>query len=147
VVIPLAGITLRSFVETWGEGIALAEVLTLDHYRELLEYPNVVRAMGQHLGIGLIGGAAALPSTPPLRSPFIAAGRAGRGRSDYLVMVPRAMPGLVAGLALLWVFLFFKPLTPLRETLISVWLAYTVVWLAYGMRLVSGTLPKIRSRN
>ena len=59
-VIPLAGITLRSFVETWGEGIALAEVLTLDHYRELLEYPNVVRAMVNTLGIGHIGGAAAV---------------------------------------------------------------------------------------
>ena len=53
------------------------------------------------------------------------------------------MPGLVAGLALLWVFLFFKPLTPLRETLISVWLAYTIVWLAYGMRLISGTLLQV----
>jgi len=53
------------------------------------------------------------------------------------------MPGLVAGLALLWVFLFFKPLTPLRETLVSIWFAYTIVWLAYGMRLVSGTLLQV----
>src|SRR5271166_5849045 len=43
----------------------------------------------------------------------------GRARAvSYLVMVPRAMPGLAAGLALLWLFLFFKPLAPLRETLI-----------------------------
>jgi iron(III) transport system permease protein len=60
VVLPLAGITLRSFVETWGEGIALSEVLTLDHYRELLDYPNVVRSMINTLGIGVIGGAAAV---------------------------------------------------------------------------------------
>jgi iron(III) transport system permease protein len=58
-------------------------------------------------------------------------------------MMPRAMPGLAAGLALLWVFLFFKPLAPLREMLISVWLAYTLVWLAYGTRLVSGTLLQV----
>ena len=44
---------------------------------------------------------------------------------------------------MLWVFLFVKPLTPLRETLISVWLAYTIVWLAYGMRLISGTLLQV----
>jgi iron(III) transport system permease protein len=62
---------------------------------------------------------------------------------DYLVMVPRAMPGLVAGLAMLWVFLFFKPLSPLKSTLISIWLAYSIVWLAYGMRLVSGTLLQV----
>src|SRR4051794_25129649 len=58
-------------------------------------------------------------------------------------MLPRAMPGLVAGLALLWVFLFFKPLSPLRATMVSIWLAYTIVWLAYGMRLVSGTLLQV----
>jgi iron(III) transport system permease protein len=62
---------------------------------------------------------------------------------DYLVMVPRAMPGLIAGLAMLWVFLFVRPLTPLKSTLVSVWLAYTIVWLAYGMRLVSGTLLQV----
>jgi iron(III) transport system permease protein len=143
VLVPLAGITLRSFVETWGEGIAISQVLTLDHYRELLEYPNVVRAMVNTLGIGLIGGAAAVAFYTAIA---LAIHRWPSGWTrvvDYLVMVPRAMPGLVAGLALLWVFLFFKPLTPLRETLISVWLAYTVVWLAYGMRLVSGTLLQV----
>ena len=143
VLIPLAGITLRSFVETWGEGIALSEALTLDHYRELLEYPNVVRSMVNTLSIGIVGGAAAVAFYTAIAiavhrwpSPWTTA-------VDYLVMVPRAMPGLVTGLALLWVFLFFKPITLLRETLVSVWLAYTVVWLAYGMRLGSGTLLQV----
>jgi iron(III) transport system permease protein len=62
---------------------------------------------------------------------------------DYLVLVPRAVPGLLAGLAFLWVFLFFPPLAPLRATIFSVWLAYTVVWLAYGMRLVSSSLLQV----
>ena len=62
---------------------------------------------------------------------------------DYLVLVPRAIPGLLVGLAFLWVFLFFPPLTPLRSTLFSVWLAYSVVWLAYGMRLISSSLMQV----
>jgi iron(III) transport system permease protein len=53
------------------------------------------------------------------------------------------MPGLVAGLAFLWVFLFVRPLSPLRSTLFSVWLAYSVVWLAYGMRLISSSLLQV----
>ena len=60
VVIPLFGITLRSFVETWGPGVVLVEVLTLAHYRELFEYPNLVRGMVNTLGIGVIGGAIAI---------------------------------------------------------------------------------------
>jgi iron(III) transport system permease protein len=143
VLIPIAGITLRSFVETWGEGISLTEVLTLDHYRELLEYPNVVRSMVNTLGIGLIGGAAAVAFYTAIALAIHRWSSAWTQLVDYLVMLPRAMPGLVAGLALLWLFLFFKPLTPLRETLISVWLAYTIVWLAYGMRLISGTLLQV----
>ena len=59
------------------------------------------------------------------------------------MLVPRAVPGLLAGLAFLWVFLFFPPLAPLRSTIFSVWLAYTVVWLAYGMRLVSSSLLQV----
>jgi len=62
---------------------------------------------------------------------------------DYLVMLPRGMPGLVAGLAFLWLFLFFKPIAPLRSTLFSVWIAYTVVWFAYGMRLISSALIQV----
>src|SRR5215470_16700911 len=33
VAVPLIGIVVRSFVVTWGEGVDLFEVLTLDHYR------------------------------------------------------------------------------------------------------------------
>jgi iron(III) transport system permease protein len=143
VVVPLAGITLRSFVTSWGEGVKLLEVLTLDHYRELFEYPNVVRSMVNTLGIGIIGGAAAVLFYTAIALSIHRWNSGWTRVVDYLVMVPRAMPGIVAGLAMLWVFLFFKPLNPLKSTLISIWLAYTIVWLAYGMRLVSGTLLQV----
>src|SRR5713226_5131133 len=143
VVVPLAGITLRSFVETWGEGVVLSEVLTLEHYRELTDYPNVVRSMVNTLGIGVIGGAVSVACYTAIALAVHRWPSRWTRLVDYLVLLPRAMPGLVAGLALLWVFLFVKPLTPLKETLVSVWLAYTIVWLAYGMRLVSGTLLQV----
>jgi iron(III) transport system permease protein len=143
VIVPIAGITLRSFVEFWGEGVALTEVLTLAHYRELFEYPNVMRAMVNTFGIGVIGGAIAVVGYTAIALAIHRWPSPWTRVVDYLVMVPRAMPGLVAGLAMLWVFLFFKPLTPLKETLVSVWLAYTIVWMAYGMRLVSGTLLQV----
>jgi iron(III) transport system permease protein len=138
--VPLAALTLRSFAATWGEGSALAQSLTFDHYRELLEYPNVVRSMVNTLGIGLVGGAAAgafytaiALATHRWRSAWTRA-------VDNLPLVLRAMPGLAAGLALLWLLLFFKPLTALRGTLVSIWLAYTFVWLSCGTRLISSTL-------
>jgi iron(III) transport system permease protein len=143
VALPLSGVFLRAFVSSWGEGIRLLDVLTLDHFRELLDYPNLVRGITNTLAIGVVGGALAVACYAAIgltshrwNSPWAKA-------LDYLVMLPRGMPGLVAGLAFLWLFLFVKPLAPLRGTLVSIWLAYSVVWLAYGLRLISGALLQV----
>jgi iron(III) transport system permease protein len=143
VVVPLSGIVLRSFVVTWGEGVKLLDVLTLDHYRELLDYPNVIRGIVNTLGIGVIGGAAAVICYAAIAVAVHRWNSSWTRVVDYIVMVPRAMPGLVAGLALLWVFLFVPFLAPLKSTMFSIWLAYSIVWLAYGMRLISGTLLQV----
>jgi iron(III) transport system permease protein len=144
VLLPLIGVALRSVVSQWGEGIKLFEVLTLDHFRELKGYPNLVRGIVNTLLIGSIGGALSVVFYA------IIGVAAHRWQSrwvtflDYLVMLPRALPGLIVGLAFLWVFLFFKPIAPLRTTLFSLWIAYTVVWLAYGLRLISAALLQVK---
>ncbi|HET9646376.1 MAG TPA: ABC transporter permease subunit, partial [Burkholderiaceae bacterium] len=143
IIVPLSGIALRSFVSQWGEGINLMAVLTLDHFREVFEQPTLVRGIVNTVLIGVFGGALAVACYTAVG---LATHRKQDGWSrfvDYIVMVPRAVPGLLAGLAFLWVFLFFPPLAPLRATIFSVWLAYTVVWLAYGMRLVSSSLLQV----
>ncbi|MGQ3029010.1 MAG: ABC transporter permease [Ferrovibrionaceae bacterium] len=140
---PLVGITLRSFVSTWGIGVELMEVLTLDHYVEVFDYEPLIHGIVNTLLVGTIGGAIAVAVYTVI---CLAAHRWPSGWSrflDYLVLIPRAMPGLVAGLAIFWVFLFVKPLTPLKSTLFSIWLAYSVVWLAYGMRMISSALLQV----
>lgn len=144
VLLPLVGVALRSVVSQWGEGIKLSEVLTVDHFRELQNHPNLIRGILNTLLLGGIGGALSVAF-------YAVVGLAAhRWQSrwvtflDYLVMLPRALPGLIVGLAFLWVFLFFKPIAPLRTTLFSLWLAYTVVWLAYGLRLISASLLQVK---
>lgn len=143
VIVPLSGITLRAFVSNWGEGVVLAEVATLDNFRTVFEQPTLVRGILNTVLIGVFGGALAVACYTAVA---LATHRQNDNWSrfvDYLVLVPRAVPGLLAGLAFLWVFLFFPPLAPLRSTIFSVWLAYSVVWLAYGMRLVSSALMQV----
>jgi iron(III) transport system permease protein len=143
---PLGALILRSLKATWGEDIALWEALTFDHYRELLDYPNVVRSIVNTLGIALAGSAVAAAFYTAIALAF------HRWRSrwsqlvDYLCLMPRAMPGLAAGLALLWLLLFLEPVTRLRGTLLSVWLAYTFVWLSFGTQFISSTLFKVDRR-
>ena len=143
VIVPVSGIALRAFVSNWGFGVTLAEALTLDGFRQVWEEPTHRRAILNTILIGTIGGALTVAC-------YTAIGFATHRRNDgwsrfvdYLVLVPRAVPGLLAGLAFLWLFLFFPPLTPLRTTIFSVWLAYSVVWLAYGMRLISSSLMQV----
>jgi len=140
VIVPISGIALRAFVTNWGFGVNLAEAFTLDNFRAVFDEPTHVRAIWNTVLIGTVGGAITVAC-------YTAIGFATHRRNDgwsrvvdYLVLVPRAVPGLLIGLAFLWVFLFFPPLAPLRKTIFSMWIAYTVVWLAYGMRLISSSL-------
>ncbi|HEV3238956.1 MAG TPA: iron ABC transporter permease [Casimicrobiaceae bacterium] len=143
IVVPISGITLRAFVEQWGEGINLVDVLTLDNFRGVFDQADQVRAIINTLLIGTVGGALAVAC-------YTAIGLAGHRQRggvarilDYIVLIPRAIPGILAGLAFLWIFLFVPGLKELRNSIFSVWLAYTVVWLAYGMRLISSALLQI----
>ncbi|OQS41221.1 ABC transporter permease [Chromobacterium haemolyticum] len=143
VVVPISGIALRSVVSHWGEGVSLLETLTLDHYALVFEEDNIVRAIVNTLGVGVIGGALAVGF-------YTLVGFAGHRRHDwgarlldYLVLLPRAVPGILAGLAFLWVFLFVPGLQGAKNSMLSIWLAYTVVWLAYGMRLVQSALLQV----
>jgi iron(III) transport system permease protein len=143
VIVPISGIALRAFVTNWGFGVRLAEAFTLGNFREVFNEPTDVRAIWNTVLLGVVGGALTVAC-------YTAIGFATHRRNDgwsravdSLVLIPRAVPGLLIGLAFLWVFLFFPPLRPLRETIFSMWLAYTVVWLAYGMRLISSSLLQV----
>ncbi|NVM77843.1 iron(III) transport system permease protein [Duganella sp. SG902] len=167
IIMPMSGIVLRSFVQYWGEGVKLADVLTLQHFREIFDQPALVRGIFNTVLIGVIGGACAvicycaialaMHRKPDMITRFL----------DYSVLVPRAVPGLLAGLSFLWVFLFVPSwldgalkgmdngvaiwlsehaipmLRSLRSTIFALWLAYSVVWLAYGMRLISTALLQV----
>ena len=143
VAVPVAGIALRSVVSSWGQGINLLEVLTLDHFRAVFAETTMIRSIINSLLIGTIGGALAIIGYLGIG---LATHRQPDGLSrfvDYIVLTPRAVPGLMAGLAVFWVFLFVPFLAPLRSTLFSIWFAYSVVWLAYGMRLIQSALLQV----
>jgi iron(III) transport system permease protein len=143
VVLPVGGITVRAFVSAWGQGISLWDHLTLANFDRLLEVPSLTRGIINTLLLAIVGGAAAVFL-------YLLIGLAGHRNAgfsntllDYIVLLPRALPGLVVGLAFFWVFLFVPFLTPLRPTLIALFVAYMVVGLSYGLRLLQGTLIQV----
>jgi iron(III) transport system permease protein len=165
------GVVLRAFVSNWGLGVSLLDVLSLDAFRSVWAQPNLLRAIVNSVAIGVFGGALAVTCYTFIGLAMHRKNDRTTRFLDYSVLVPRAVPGLLAGLAFLWVFLFvplwldnsldeggllsFLPfadwlrenlvewLRDLRSTIFSVWLAYTVVWMAYGLRLISSTLLQV----
>jgi iron(III) transport system permease protein len=168
--VPLAGILLRSFVTHWGQGVGFTDAFSLAAFAQIWTQPNLLRSIVNSVAIGVIGGALSIACYAAIGLTMHRK-RDGVTRTlDYLVMIPRAVPGLLIGLAFLWVFLFlprwlggaldggvlaFLPgadwlrenvvgaARSLRSTLFSVWLAYTVVWVAYGLRLISSSLMQV----
>ena len=141
--LPLAGVVLRAFVSRWGEGINPFETLTLQNFRDLAQYPNLIGSIVNTALLATLGAGLSVA----LYALIALAAHRWRARSvaaiDYLVLLPRSLPGLVAGLAFLWVFLFVPYLGILRSSLVGMWLAYTIVWLAFGLRPITATLSQI----
>jgi len=167
IVMPISGIVLRSFVSYWGEGVKLTDALTIQHFTDILDQPSLIRGIVNTVLIGVVGGAIAVICYSAIA---LAGHRKPDGVTrflDYSVLVPRAVPGLLAGLSFLWVFLFvpaalqgflqgfdnsvahwivdnvIPQMRALRSTVFSVWLAYSVVWMAYGLRLISTALLQV----
>src|SRR5690625_718491 len=170
IALPLMGIVLRAFVSYWGVGVSLLDVFSLQSFEQVFSQASLIRAIVNSVLIGVIGGALAVACYTFIA---LAMHRKNDGVTrflDYSVLIPRAVPGLLAGLAFLWVFLFvpmwleealsdgwlsfmpfhegiknyfISPMRDLRSTIFSVWLAYSVVWLAYGLRLISSTLLQV----
>lgn len=137
VIVPISGVLLRAVVTEYGVGVNIFEQLTFTHLQEALTQPSLARSIINTIVLGVVGGFAAVAC-------YVALAMALRNQRgplpwimDHLVLVPRAIPGLAMGLVFLWVFLFIPGLSGLRSTLISIWVAYMVVWLSYGLRLIS----------
>lgn len=143
VVLPVSGIALRSFVNAWGVGVNMFEHLTVNHFVTLFRVPSLERGVIFTVLLATVGGALAVF----LYMLIALAGHRNTGPSsavlDYMILLPRALPGLVVGLAFYWLFLFVPVLQPLRPTLAAIFIAYAVVGLSYGLRLLQGVLMQI----
>jgi iron(III) transport system permease protein len=143
VLLPIGGILIRAFVDAWGVGVNLLDHVTIRHFVNVFQVPSLFRGVINTIILSVFGGALAVGI-------YLLVGLAGhrnRGLSntvlDYTVLLPRAMPSLVVGLAFFWLFLFIPFLVPLRTTLVSIFVAYLIIGLSYGLRLLQGTLIQV----
>jgi iron(III) transport system permease protein len=110
---------------------ALARV-SLDNYLFVLQYPTTVRSLVNSFVLAI--GAGTVASLLTLAAAWLVVRAANRwGRAlDLLVFVPRAFPGIVLGLSLLWIYISLP--FSLYGTLWVIGIAYVTRFMPMSMR-------------
>jgi iron(III) transport system permease protein len=129
IVLPMAAIFLRSFVTVLTPLIPVWDVLTLGNYPRLWTSASLQRAILNSVLLGGVGGAiavgfAGLVALVSYRSEF-----RFRTQLEYIAMIPRAVPGMIAGISFLYTILLIPGVGPLRSTLVIFVIAYTARFL------------------
>lgn len=131
-IIPLFGIVLTAFTQFLTPYIAPWDVLTTDHVRAVLDNPVFTRSVRNSLLIATIGGAV---TTIAIAALAVVAHRSTfrfRGSLQYTMMYPRAMPGLVTGMAFFWALVVLDPTNTVLASLWGIGLAFAVRSMALG---------------
>jgi iron(III) transport system permease protein len=143
IVMPIGGIAIRAFVDAWGVGVNLFDHFTLGNFQALFQIDTLQRGITNTVLLAVVGGAFAVLAYLMIALAGHRWSGWGNTSLDYMVLMPRALPGLIIGLAFFWIFLFVPFLQPLRLTLFSLLVAYIIVGLSYGLRLIQATLLQV----
>lgn len=143
VLAPLGMLVLRGFVTFLHPQAPLRDVLTLDNYSALWQYPAYMRSIWNSLFIASFGGIAATGLVVAIalvvhRSEF----RFGRPLL-YVALVPRAIPGLIAGIGFFYAIALIPGLSALRSTVFILMIAFTMAAIPQGYGAIAPMMLKI----
>ena len=114
---------------------------TLDNYRATLTDPQTLRALRNSLLLGL-GTATSVMFVTAIASWMVVKTRwRGRWLIDGVASLPLVIPGLVVGVALLFVYL--RAPLPIYGTIWILFIAYLTRYMPYGMRYASSSMYQI----
>lgn len=116
--------------------------ISLQNYAFILHYPTTVRAMRNSLI--LAGGSATAGSLLTIVAAWLVV-RSGNSRGrilDMLIFLPKAFPGIVLGLSLLWIYITLP--FSLYGTLWVIGIAYVTRFMPMGMRFSFAAVVQLK---
>ena len=131
-ILPVFGLVLTAFTQYLTPYVAPWDVMTTDHMRSVFDNPVFTRSVRNSILIAGIGGAI---TTLAIAALAVVAHRSSfrfRGSLQYAMMYPRAMPGLVTGMAFFWALVVLDPTNTVRASLWGIGLAFAVRSMALG---------------
>ena len=131
-VAPLAGILLSAFTTILSPYVSPWSVLTTEHFHTVLDTPSYTEAIRNSLVIATVGAAVATLAIVALSAVAHRSTFRFRRTLPHIMLYPRAMPGLVVGMAFFWTYVILDPSGRLRTTLWAMGLAFIVRNVALG---------------
>lgn len=143
VLLPMGMVLLRSLVSFMSPLVPLGSLLTLANFEQALGLDASRRALWNTLVISAIGGGIAtlfyaVVAVVVQRSEF-----RFRGVLKYVALLPRAVPGMIAGLGVFYAMLIVPGMAALNGTVIIICLAYIGHYIPTGFGIMVPALTQI----
>lgn len=141
--LPLAGLILRAFVDFLTPLMPPWELLTWKNFATIFSSEIYVRSMVNSALIAAFGGALATLLIALITMVIHRSDFPWRRQLEFVALYPRAVPGMIAGLGVLWAVLWIPFLTPLHGTIWVLILAFTMRNIPTGYAALSPVLLQI----
>jgi iron(III) transport system permease protein len=142
VVLPLFMLVWMSLQPFYQQpSIAALDNVSLDNYTRIFSKPGVSSAFQNSTILALASATAVMLFMSVVAWLTLKSKIPGRRFFDTLASVPLALPGLVLGVAL--IFIYLRSPLPIYGTLFILFIAYVTRYMPYGMRYASSSLAQV----
>jgi len=142
VILPVFVLLWSSFIPYYGvPSRELAAKMTLANYQYILNYPLAWTAFKNSFYLSVGSATLVMLLTSVIAWITVKTKLPGRAFLDSMAFIPIAMPGIVLGVSLIWVYLTLP--IPIYGTIWVLLLAYMTKYIPYGIRAASASMIQI----
>ncbi len=142
VALPFAVLLWSSFQKFYSvPSLAALHSLTLEPYRTILAYPNLVRSVWNSLLLALGGATIIMLVSSVIGWIVVKTKFPGRWLLDNIASLPMALPGLVLGLSIMILYLYLP--VGIYGTIWIMLIAYVTRFMPYGLRYSTTSMLQI----
>jgi iron(III) transport system permease protein len=142
VILPVFVLLWSSFIPYYGvPSKELMQKMTFANYQYIINYPLAWTAFKNSFYLSVGSATLVMLLTSVIAWITVKTKLPGRGFLDTMTFIPIAMPGIVLGVSLIWVYLTLP--IPIYGTIWVLLLAYMTKYIPYGIRAASASMIQI----
>ena len=144
VMLPVFVLLWSSFIPYYGvPSKELMDKMTWANYQYILNYPLALTAFKNSFYLSVGSATLVMLLTSVIAWITVKTKLPGRALLDNMTFIPIAMPGIVLGVSLIWVYLTLP--IPIYGTIWVLLLAYITKFMPYGIRAASASMIQINN--